>query len=129
MIFTCFSYNMAGRILSRGFLRLAPAVRPATTVRSPRWLCTASIWQSKQQQQLTSQCRVQVNISMSHPLPTWNGPGVQVRGMGTDSAMSLEDLQKGVLSVVKMFDKVDSEKVASNRTINAKDKLLDFNCI
>lgn len=103
---------MAGRVISlRGIHRIVTAVKPnAARPSVARWLSSASTQQLALPSPLAA-----AGASRLRPLQNqWRRPEVvQCRryGGGEGPTMTASELQEQVLNVLKMFDKIDPDKV------------------
>ena len=103
--------NMAGRVVSlRGIHRIVTAVRPsAARPGVAKWISSAPRC-SQQQSMLPS---LAVATSRLHTQHWKRQEVVQCRRYaGGGTTMTLSELQEQVINVLKMFDKIDPDKVS-----------------
>lgn len=106
---------MATSIGVRSFLRLTGAAklfpaRPGGISPLYRWKSISSAWCARQQRQQ----QLITKISWLRPLSLLQQKrpaALQSRTYADDSSMSVSELESRVINVLKMFDKIDPDKV------------------
>ena len=100
---------MAARIAGKRLLQLTAVRRPNAVISSINgWNCTSSA----KQQQLT--VPMKTVSTWTRPQYAWRRPGLLLcRNYSEEDGMTLSQLQERVINVLKMFDKIDPDKVSN----------------
>lgn len=92
----------------RGICRLVSTTRVRPGVAAlPRWTHTASVYHNRQWLNYE-------NTNTARLRPQWRKAEMLLfRQYSEDTAMSQSELQDGVINVLKLFDKIDPDKVST----------------